>query len=49
MIIEYDWWKHQVPKILDSEDNSTVQMVEKSRVASSMPCANHVDTDHTRA
>jgi hypothetical protein len=49
MIMEYDWWKHQVPKIPDNEDNSTVQMEEKSRVASNMPCANHVDTAHIRA
>ena len=49
MIIKYDRWKHQIPKILDNEDKSTVQMVEKSRVASSMPRANHVDTNHTRA
>ena len=49
MIIEYDWWKHQVPEILDSEDNFTVQMVEKSTVAANMSCANHVDTNHTKA
>ena len=49
MIIEYDWWKHQESKILDNEDTSTLQMVENSRVASRMSCANHVNTNHTRA
>ena len=38
MIIAYDWWKHKVLKILDNEDNFIVQMVEKLKVASCMPC-----------
>ena len=43
MITEYDWWKHQVPKILDNEDNSAVQTV----VNSGWPYTCHVPTTLT--
>lgn len=48
MIIEYDLWKHQVPKIFDNESKFIIFMVEKSWVASRYVMCQPIDSDHTR-